>query len=92
MGFKPDLPDKAQSDDYVTGTFVPTKKQVSFKKQFGTHIFTSQEIKQLLQGEEITIQATSKNGKPYTVTGQFKNYIYKGKRHFGFKAKFNRKK
>lgn len=92
FGFKPDLPDKAQSEDYVTGTFVPTNKQVSFKKQFGTHIFTPEEQNQLLQGEEITVQATSKSGKPYAVKGQLKNYVYKGKRHFGFKAKFNRKK
>lgn len=86
VGFSPDLPDK--SDNYITGTFVPTKKEVSFKKQFGSHIFTSQEIKRLLQGEEITVQATSKSGKPYAVTGQLKNYIYNGKKCFGFKANF----
>lgn len=88
VGFCPNLPDK--SDDYITGTFAPTGKEVSFKKQFGTHVFTSQEIKQLLQGEEITVQATSKSGKPYAVAGQLKNYVYKGKRHFGFKANFQK--
>lgn len=92
FGFKPNLPDKAQSEDYVTGTFTPTSKQVSFKKQFGTHIFTPEEQNQLLQGEEITVQATSKSGKPYAVKGTLKNYVYKGKRNFGFKAKFNKKK
>lgn len=88
VGFCPNLPDK--SDDYITGTFAPTGKEVSFKKQFGSHVFTTQEIKQLLHGEEITVQATSKSGKPYAVTGQLKNYVYKGKRHFGFKANFQK--
>ncbi|RHW55066.1 DNA topoisomerase [Lactobacillus bombicola] len=86
VGFCPNLPDK--SDDFVTGTFVPTNKQVSFKKQFGTYIFSPQDIKKLLLGEEITIQAIGKSGKPYSVTGQLKNYIYNGKKCFGFKANF----
>ncbi|CAM3195657.1 DNA topoisomerase-3 [Lactobacillus bombicola] len=89
VGFCPNLPDK--SDDFVTGTFVPTNKQVSFKKQFGTYIFSPQDIKKLLLGEEITIQAIGKSGKPYSVTGQLKNYIYNGKKCFGFKANFPKK-
>lgn len=43
VGFKPNLPDKTLSEGYVTGTFVPTGKQVTFKKLFGTYIFTPEE-------------------------------------------------
>ncbi|RMC38105.1 hypothetical protein F5ESL0236_07685 [Lactobacillus sp. ESL0236] len=89
VGFYPNLPDK--SDNYITGTFAPTGKEVSFKKQFGTYIFSPQEIKKLLLGEEITIQAIGKSGKPYSVTGKLKNYIYNGKKCFGFKTNFPKK-
>lgn len=86
IGFKPEFPDK--SDEYITGIFTPTNKEVSFKKKFSTHIFSQDEITQLLLGNEIRFSFTSAKGKLCTVSGKLKKYVYQGKRHFGFKGKF----
>lgn len=81
---------KEENDDYITGIFEPTNKEVTFKKTFGNHIYTDQEAHQLLAGNTIKFSATSKSGKPYEVSGQLKAYRYKGKRCFGFKAEFDK--
>lgn len=75
---------KEDNEDYITGIFKPTNKEVTFKKTFGNHIYTDQEANQLLAGNTIKFSATSKSGKPYEVKGRLEAYRYKGKRCFGF--------
>lgn len=44
-------------------------KSVSFKKSWGGHTFTDEECEKLCSGEEIEIEAVSKDGKPYKCKG-----------------------
>ena len=42
-------------------------KAVKFKKAWSTHTFTDEECEKLCNGEEIEIEMTSKEGKPYKI-------------------------
>lgn len=44
-------------------------KQTSFNREFRQHRFTDEECKQLLDGEEITIEAVSKDGNKFKCKG-----------------------
>lgn len=98
-GFKMKEGDKPQPDktkigkegnpDRVNGTYAPTGETVTFKKIWGGHTFTENEVKNLLAGEEISFQATSKAGNTYTAKGKLEKQKYQGREYWGFKAKFD---
>lgn len=58
----------------VTGIYQPTGEEISFAGKFGSHVFTQEEIDQLLAGENIRFTATKRAGGTYTAYGnlQFK--------------------
>jgi DNA topoisomerase-3 len=61
-------------------------KEISFKKEWGGHTFTEEEIELLTQGKEITIKGLkNKRGKLYSATGKLKQQDFKGKKFWGFK-------
>lgn len=59
-------------------------KKVSFKKIWAGHEFTDAEIDQLLAGETISFEATSKAGKPFPAKGKLGLGEFKGRRYVGF--------
>jgi DNA topoisomerase-3 len=65
-------------------------KHITFKKEWGGHEFDDDEIYLLLAGEEISFEAFSKNGKPYTATGKLTTQTFKGKKFVGFKSNFKK--
>ena len=75
--------------DKVEGYFKPKKKTIRFKKEWSGHTFTQEEIDQLLEGKEISFEATSKAGKPYTAKGKLAEQTYNGTKYWGFKVNFN---
>lgn len=68
--------------DKVYGVY--KKKNISFKRKWGDHIFTDTEIEDLLAGKEISFEAKAKNGKPYTAVGSLKQQTYNGNKYWGF--------
>lgn len=83
---------KAMNVPKVTGNW--QGQEVAIKTKRGDHDFAESELTQLFADKTITIDTKrgQVSGKPYSVKGKLKNYVYKGKRHFGFKAAFNKKK
>lgn len=59
-------------------------KNVRFTRSWGGHEFTDAECEALLRGEEISFEATSKDGKPYGVKGKLANLEYNGHKYVGF--------
>lgn len=60
--------------------------EISFKKEWGGHKFTDEEIEQLSKGESITIKnLKNKRGKKYSATGKLEEQKFKGKSFWGFK-------
>ena len=74
--------------DKFEGVYVPKKKTVRFKREWGGHKFTDAECNDLLAGKEISFQALSKAGKPYTAKGKLAEQSYNGTKFWGFKADF----
>lgn len=68
------------------------KREVSFNKEWGGHTFSNEECEKLLNGEEISFEATSNKGKSYTCTGKLAEQTYKKKKFIGFKPDFKNKK
>ena len=62
-------------------------KEVTFNRIWGGYTFTDSEVTKLLDGEEITIQVTGKDGRPYAVTGQLGKGEYAGRSFIGFQKK-----
>ena len=68
-------------------------KDISFKREWGSHRFTDEECEKLLNGEEISFQATSsKDGREYLAVGTLEEQTFIGKdkkaiTYFGFKLK-----
>lgn len=82
------------SDKYA-GVF--NGKEIKFKREFGGHKFSDEECEALLSGAEISFEATSKAGKPYTCYGSlaeqsFTNSEGKEIKFFGFKPDFDTKR
>lgn len=78
------LEERPADPDKVEGTYKPKKKKIRFKRTFGGHTFTDQEVADLLEGKEISFQAVSKAGKNYTATGKLKEQSYNGTKYWGF--------
>jgi DNA topoisomerase-3 len=71
------------SSDYVEGTW--KRKKVRFKRIWGGHRFTDDEVADLLAGKEITLTGLrSKSGTEYGVTGKLANLKYNGVSYVGF--------
>ena len=61
-------------------------KEVSFKKEWGGHKFTEEEIEALVKGKTIQIKGLkSKRGKTYDAKGKLTEQKFKGKTFWGFK-------
>lgn len=73
---------------YVEGVF--DGKPVTFKDSWSNHTFTQDETDRLLAGEIISIDYTSKNGMPRTVSGRLEWQNNNGHEYFGFKADFSK--
>lgn len=79
---------KLKQEWEAKNTFKPKEKvtgnwngqQVEINKEWGSHIFTDQELQQLFAGNEITISTNSS-----TITGKLAKQTYKGKTFIGFK-------
>lgn len=78
---------RAADPNRVTGSF--EGKKITFKRIWGGHRFTNEEVKKLLKGNEISFQMTSKRGSTYTVTGKLAKQTYKRKTFYGFKKQTN---
>ena len=90
VGFQMDQKEKSEADGYVKGNW--KGKEVAFKRTWSGHSFTDEEVARLLAGETITINAKSKAGKDYTVSGCLANQTYKGAKFVGFKPEFQKRK
>ncbi|SDW84231.1 DNA topoisomerase-3 [Lachnospiraceae bacterium KHCPX20] len=80
-GFK--LKEKECPPDKYEGKY-KGKKVVRFKKIWGGHTFTEEECQKLLAGEEISFEATTKNGNTQQVKGVLKKQTYQGHSFWGF--------
>mgnify|MGYP001363704801 FL=1 len=61
-------------------------KEISFKKEWGGHKFTEEEIDKLIKGEVIIIKKLkNKRGKTYDAKGKLREQKYKGRTFWGFK-------
>ncbi len=92
-GFKMQEPEKSECPpDKVEGMYVPKKKVIRFKKEWGGHLFTDAEIADLLAGKKISFSAVSaKTGKSYMAEGKLSEQSFEGKKFWGFKPEFNKK-
>ena len=68
-------------DDYVNGTF--DGEMIKFKRIWSGHEFTDDEIKKLLEKQDIVIEVNGSNGT-YFVKGHLSKQNYKGKIFHGF--------
>lgn len=59
-------------------------EEVHPKRVWSGHRFTDEEVKKLLNGEEIEIEAVSKDNKPYRCKGKLANQTYNGNDFVGF--------
>lgn len=61
-------------------------EEISFKKEWGGHKFTEEEIEQLSNGEMIVIRdLKNRRGKKYNAKGKLIEQKYKGRTFWGFK-------
>lgn len=70
----------------ATGVYVPLGKEITFNKEFSTHTFSDDEVRELLSGKAIRIPLVSKKKTAYTVQGELKHKEYKGRKYWGFEA------
>ena len=83
LGFKQEQKERL---GYVTGKL--RGKEVSFKRTWGGHTFTDDEIAALLEGEYIEFEAVSSSGSCYTARGRLSRQTYNGHKFTGFKPEF----
>lgn len=76
-------------EGYVSGLW--KNKKVSFKGEWGGHLFSEDEISSLLNDETITFLFKTKTGEEKEVSGKLANQTYKGMRFVGFKPDFKNK-
>ena len=78
----------ADNSEYATGQW--NGKAVKFKRNWGGHAFTDDEVSLLLMGKTISFEAVStKTGSTYTAKGKLANQTFNGKKFVGFKPDFN---
>ena len=81
--------------DKYSGTW--NGKEVKFKREFSGHQFTDEECEALLNGAEISFEATSKTGNKYTCYGNLAEQSFTNKegkeiKFVGFKPDFETKR
>lgn len=81
---KDEFPDVKVSKEKVRGIYIPTGLSVSFNRVWSDHVFTTEEIERLLNGETITFQSKTKKGKRYLAKGALEEQEYKGNTFWGF--------
>ena len=81
MAEKKDFPKKEKAE----GLYKPTGEQVRFNREWSGHRFTDQEVDKLLDGQEISFDATNRNGRPYVAQGSLQEQEYNGNTFWGFK-------
>lgn len=77
--------EKAREADPNRATGMFKGKKINFKRVWGGHRFSDDEVQKLLAGEKINFQAKSKRGTEYTATGTLAKQKFKGKAFYGFK-------
>lgn len=65
------------------------RKQVRFKRKWGTHEFSDSEVESLLKGDVISITYKGKDGAEHAVNGQLKQKTYQGNKYWGFEPDFS---
>lgn len=80
---KPKAVAKKPITEKVTAEF--KGETISFAKVWGNHTFTDDELKQLIEGKEISFSAKSKRGASYIATGKLAKQTFKGSTFYGFK-------
>jgi DNA topoisomerase-3 len=79
--------EKVVGDDRVRGKW--KGKEVTFKRIWGGHRFTDEEVADLLAGKEIMLEGLkSSSGREYSVKGKLARQTYNGRKYVGFKADF----
>ena len=76
-------------EGYASGVW--KNKKVSFKKEWGGHQFSEDEVTSLLNDETITFTFKTKSGEDKAVSGKLANQSYNGKKFVGFKPDFKKK-
>lgn len=92
-GYKPDWDSREFENsfpqkDKVEGEYRPTGEKLKFNREWGGHVFTDEEVDQLLNGDEISFAATSKKGNEYTAKGKLEEQKFNGHKFWGFKVDF----
>ena len=95
FGFQPQFESREKDPSKFYGTFQGRGKnkgkEVGFKREWGGHKFTDAECEALLAGKEVSFEAMSKSGNPYTAKGKLAQQTYKGRKFWGFKPDFGKK-
>ena len=69
--------------EYAEGTW--KRKKVRFKRVWGGHRFTDEEVADLLAGKDVSITGLkSKSGKEYGVSGHLSVMTFNGRKYVGF--------
>ena len=75
-------------DDYARGVFKGSR--VSFKRVFGGHEFTGDELRDLLKGKTIPLSYTRRNGDLGTTAGHLQRLTSpKGRKYYRFTPEFD---
>lgn len=72
----------ASPADYATGVW--HGKDVRFKRSWGGHAFTDDEVQRLLAGEDVCLFGLQGKNGPYNVKGHLDEQTFKGKPFVGF--------
>lgn len=64
-------------------------EQVKFNREWSGHRFTDDEVDDLLAGEEVEFDFTSKKGDDWHVVGKLAKQEYNGHEFYGFEPDFD---
>ena len=79
------MPQQEKQVQKVSGIWQQTGSEVTFSREWGGHVFTDEEVNDLLAGKEITISGLkSAKGTEYGVIGRLANLSYNGISYVGF--------
>ena len=89
-GFTPDFDRNSGGHDgqtkYIRGSF--DGKEISFKRVWGGHMFTDEEVSKLLNGEVIEVSYQDKYGHARKANGQLKEREGTFRKYWGFEPSF----
>lgn len=84
--FCPSFSKEYLEDQYFSGEF--NGRKVYMKKEWGGHIFTTEETEKLFAGESIKIEYKTKSGKRKTTKGSLQEYANSESNYVRFKPDF----